>query len=76
MVIGINRKKQDPFERLAELLADETKNMKGMRRDVTNLQRRVNRDVTEAQKRVEGDVTELQKRVEQLEAVIKDLRAD
>jgi len=64
MVIGINRKKQDPFERLAELLADETQNSKGMRRDVTQLQRRIDRDVTN-----------LQERVEQLEKVIRGLSA-
>jgi len=41
MVIGINRTRKDKLERLIELLADETQNSKGMRRDVTRLQRRV-----------------------------------
>jgi len=43
MVLGVNRKKQNPIERLTELLSDETKNMKGMRRDVTDLQARIER---------------------------------
>jgi len=43
MVFGVNRKKQNPIDRLIELLSDETKNMKGMRRDVTDLQERIER---------------------------------
>jgi len=43
MVIGINRKRQDPLERLAEELIKETKRSKGMRKNVTRLQRRVER---------------------------------
>jgi len=43
MVLGVSRKKQNPIERLTELLSDETKNMKGMRRDVTDLQARIER---------------------------------
>jgi len=43
MVFGVSRKKQNPIEILIELLSDETKNMKGMRRDVTDLQARIER---------------------------------
>jgi len=43
MVLGVNRKKQNPIEKLIELLSDETKNMKGIRKDVNDLQERIER---------------------------------